>query len=81
MLGPTIWMLLAPVERVMLLPAEMMIVPVLDANPAAEIAFRPLNETVISPAAVAVCKLIFGPATRASEIPVPVTLVPLALRV
>ena len=77
--APMIWMLLAPVESVILFPAEMTTVPVEDAKPAADIAFSPLNETVIAPAAVAVCKLILLPATNAREMAVPVMLVPDAL--
>ena len=48
-------------------PAENVIVPVLEANPLAETAFSPLTETVIEPAAVAVCKLMFAPAANAKE--------------
>ena len=74
-------MTLAPVEIASPAPADMLMVPVLEAKPEADTAFSPLMETVRDPAAVAVCKLIFAPATRARETPVPVTLVPEALRV
>jgi hypothetical protein len=76
---PMICILLAPVESVMFAPAEITIVPVLETKPFAETAFSPEIETVIAPAAVAVCKLMFGPAAKAKEIAVPVTLVPDAL--
>ncbi len=71
--------MLAPVDIARPVPADMLIVPVLDAKPLADRAFSPLIEIVIEPAAVAVCRLIFAPAAKASEIAVPVMLVPEAL--
>jgi hypothetical protein len=62
-------------------PEESVMVPVLEANPWNETAFSPLIETVIDPAAVAVCKLIFAPAARAMLNAVPAMLVPEALKV
>jgi len=63
----------------MFAPAEIDIAPVepfkLDTT------LEPEMETVIAPAAVAVCKLMFAPATRAKEIADPVMLVPEALMV
>jgi hypothetical protein len=47
-------MVLAPVERAIPGPAERTIVPVLEANPLADKAFKPLTEMVMSCAAVAV---------------------------
>jgi hypothetical protein len=71
--------MLAPVVKESPAPTVKLIVPVLDAKPLADSAFSPLIDTVIAPAAVAVCKLIFAPAARAKDTAVPDTLVPEAL--
>jgi hypothetical protein len=74
-------MMPAPVEIARPVPADKLIVPVLDANPDADRAFSPLIEIVNEFAALAVCKLMFAPATNASDSAVPAMLVPDALKV
>lgn len=69
-------MVLAPVERAMPPPAERTIVPVEDAKPFAEMAFSPLTEIVMEPAAVAVCRLMFAPAAMARDNALPAMDVP-----
>jgi hypothetical protein len=58
--GPMIWMLEAPVERVILFPAENTIVPVEDAKVPAETALRPEMEMLDAPEA----REMLGPSTR-----------------
>ena len=67
--GPMIWMLLAPVESVILFPADSTMVPVDEANVPAEIAFRP--EIVILEAPEANDK--FGPSTKLTLLDVPLS--------
>jgi hypothetical protein len=51
-------------------------VPVTDAAPIKLTAFSPLIDIVIAPAAVAVCRLMFGPAARARDNALPAIDVP-----
>ena len=74
--GPIMEMTDPAVVRVILAPAVIVIVPVLLAKAFAATAFKPLTETVILLAAVAVWRLTLAPAAIASERAFPAMLVP-----
>src|SRR5271154_2664613 len=78
---PLIPMMLAPLDEIVMPgPAERVIVPV-EEPPGAEMAFRPLTDTVMELTPVAVCRLMLAPAARAKDRRLPTMLVPEALMV